>query len=129
LEVQTPKHRWKRSFTLDTLLAPVWLQHDKKEVLAFVAEDRVFRVFGANGVERERKLLNHRPLHLLNLDAHRVILTMYQSRDILIYDFSADAFFEETLEATVIDIVRNGHYLLLLNKEGHIRLLNLKTKP
>ena len=129
LFVQSMQKKWKRTLPLDINQSPLWLYDGKNEALVVISEARVFRVFKANGLEINRKLLSYRPKTLVQLDNSRALVGMYQSDTMLIYDYSQNKFHIESLQDPLIDLVKNGNFLLLLNRVGHIKLKKIVPDP
>lgn len=127
---ETPKKiiTWERSFPLDIHQKPIWLSDGQNECLAFISEDRVLRIFTSNGLELTRKRVSYRPKALIQLDHSRCLASFQQSKYLLIYDFSTRKYEEEELEEPVIDMIKNGRFLLLVNREGHIKIRQIRTK-
>jgi len=118
----TKKVKGQRKFHIDISVPPVWVEARDKAQLVVATQGRNVLAYGQRGEEIARHLIDTRPLALLPLSRRFVLLLPESLPEILWYDSKKRTFTREMLEHGHTLFAQRGHFVLLLDYSGIIRL-------
>lgn len=115
--------RWRRDFRIDLADQPIWLRDvDEAFQLVVASHARDISAFDERGQYEARLLLRGRPKAMVQWDAHRCLTVPSLQNKLVWYDARVANFQVQTVAAYQIHVLANGGFVLLVDKDGTIRL-------